>query len=98
AWAGDPMHDLAPLTAKLRDAEALTDPETELAAAALAAAEVPDADKEAFLIALTDKDETAAEIAGFARAFRQRAIDPGVSAHAPEAIDIVGTGGDHSGG
>src|ERR1019366_7784839 len=42
--------------------------------------------------------ETAAEIAAFAEAYRARAVDPGVMAWAPQAIDVVGTGGDHAGG
>lgn len=69
-----------------------------MAAAALEAEAVPEAEKAAFLIALADKGETAAEIAGFAREFRSRAVDPGVGVWADEALDIVGTGGDHSGG
>src|SRR6185436_16178050 len=37
-------------------------------------------------------------VAAFASAFRSRAVNPGVEAWAPRAIDIVGTGGDHAGG
>jgi anthranilate phosphoribosyltransferase len=68
------------------------------AACALAAAEVPDADKETFLLALADKGETAAEVTEFARAFRALAVDPGMGARSARAIDVVGTGGDHAGG
>lgn len=68
------------------------------AAKALASAEVGEADKVAFLTALSDKGESASEIAGFARAFRAVALDPGVQAWSSSAIDIVGTGGDHAGG
>ncbi|MCF3651997.1 anthranilate phosphoribosyltransferase [Synoicihabitans lomoniglobus] len=92
------MSDLAPLTESLRAAQELTAAEVESAAAALASAEVDAQSKSNFLVALADKGETAAEIAAFARSFRTRAIDPGVEAHAADAIDIVGTGGDHSGG
>ncbi len=48
----------------------------------------------AFLVALRVKGETASELAGFARAMRERmvAVDAG-----PEVIDIVGTGGDDAG-
>ncbi|USS91754.1 anthranilate phosphoribosyltransferase [Fructobacillus americanaquae] len=47
----------------------------------------------AFLTALTAKGETAAEIAGAAQAMRQAALEfPKQAA----ALDIVGTGGDHS--
>ena len=68
------------------------------AALALAATAESDDAKAAFLTALAAKGETAAEIAGFARVFRARALDPGVEAWAPRALDIVGTGGDHAGG
>lgn len=76
----------------------LTATEVEAAAAALAATEESDEVKAAFLTALAQKGETAGEVAGFARAFRARAVDPGVEAWAGQAIDIVGTGGDHAGG
>lgn len=48
----------------------------------------------AFLIALRMKGETAAELAGFARAMRERAVfvDAG-----PDVIDTCGTGGDNAG-
>jgi anthranilate phosphoribosyltransferase len=47
-----------------------------------------------FLVALRMKGETASELAGFARAMREKAvfIDAG-----PDVIDIVGTGGDGAG-
>jgi len=47
-----------------------------------------------FLVALKLKGETAAELAGFARAMRERmiAVDAG-----PDVIDTAGTGGDGSG-
>src|SRR5580704_14842019 len=48
----------------------------------------------AFLIALKMKGETAAELAGFARAMRERMIF--VDAH-PDVVDTCGTGGDGSG-
>ena len=48
----------------------------------------------AFLVALRMKGETASELAGFARAMRERmvVVDAG-----PDVIDIVGTGGDGAG-
>jgi len=67
-------------------------------AAALAANEVSDDSKATSLTALSAKGETAAEIAGFAKAFRARAVDPGVAEWSERALDIVGTGGDHAGG
>jgi anthranilate phosphoribosyltransferase len=92
------MADLNPLTRRLLAREELPATEIEDACAVLASPDAPDGDKAAFLAALSDKGETAAEIAAFARAFRARAIDPGLERWAPEAIDIVGTGGDMAGG
>ena len=92
------MSQLDSLTVRLRAGEELAPAEVAVAAAELAAAEVPETPKADFLAALADKGETAAEVAGFAREFRQRAINPGVEAWARDAIDIVGTGGDHAGG
>jgi anthranilate phosphoribosyltransferase len=92
------MAALPELTAKLNHRTDLAPAEVAAAATALGSPEVPDETKAAFLAALADKGETAAEIAGFARAFRALAVDPGVDAWAPRAIDIVGTGGDHAGG
>lgn len=67
------------------------------AATCLAAETVDAAAKEAFLQALACKGETAEEVAGFAKMFAGLARDPGTQAFAGGAIDIVGTGGDHSG-
>ena len=55
---------------------------------------VHDASVAAFLMALRMKGETASELAGFARAMRERmvVVDAG-----PDVIDIVGTGGDGAG-
>ncbi|MBW8782350.1 MAG: anthranilate phosphoribosyltransferase [Verrucomicrobia bacterium] len=92
------MSELAELTRRLAARQELSSAEVETAAAALAAPGAGDEAKAAFLIALGEKGETAAEIAAFARAFRARAIDPGVEAWAATAIDIVGTGGDLAGG
>jgi anthranilate phosphoribosyltransferase len=92
------MDTLALLTVRLAARRNLSAEEVEGAAAALAAADVSDDSKEAFLSELGAKGETAKELAAFARAFRTRARDPGVGAWAARAIDIVGTGGDQSGG
>ncbi len=92
------MPDLIELIPKLRASLELTAPEVEAAASSLASPEVRDEEKVAFLTALGDKGETAAEIAAFARSFRARAIDPGVGRWSAGAIDIVGTGGDMAGG
>lgn len=92
------MADLTALTACLKVRQDLTPEEVAAAAAALGSPEVADEPKAAFLLALADKGETPAEIAGFATAFRALAVNPGVEAISPRAIDIVGTGGDHAGG
>jgi anthranilate phosphoribosyltransferase len=92
------MADLPELTARLKSHQDLDADEVQSAASALASPVVPDEPKAAFLTALADKGEVPAEIAGFARAFRQLAVNPGVESIAPRAIDIVGTGGDHAGG
>ena len=95
---GAAMVALKDLTARLTARKNLTAPEVKAAAAALGSPSVAAAAKVAFLIALAAKGETAAELAGFATAFRALAVNPGVEVWAPRAIDIVGTGGDHAGG
>jgi len=92
------MELLSDLTAILRQRNNLASGQVETAAEALTSPEVSEADKMMFLSALADKGETEGEVAAFAQAFRARATDPGVQAWADEAIDVVGTGGDHSGG
>ncbi len=92
------MSTLAELTLQLVAGQELTTAEVEMAVVALAGTEAGDEGKAAFLAALAAKGETAAEVAAFAVAFRARALNPGVEAWAPRAIDIVGTGGDHAGG
>jgi anthranilate phosphoribosyltransferase len=65
--------------------------EAEAAFAAILDGEVPEPAIAAFLVALSDRGETAGEIAGAARAMRDRMIP----VHAPaNAIDVCGTGGD----
>ena len=92
------MSELSLLTAKLADRRDLAADEVRVAAHALAEAAVPESEKAAFLTAFADKGETAAEVAAFAAVFRTLAINPGLESWAPQAIDIVGTGGDHLGG
>jgi anthranilate phosphoribosyltransferase len=93
-----PMTALAELIPSLTARRNLSAPEVAVAAAALAGTIESDGTKAAFLTALAEKGETAAEIAAFAAAFRPLAVNPGVEAWAPRAIDIVGTGGDRAGG
>jgi anthranilate phosphoribosyltransferase len=85
------------LTVQLRKGADLDNAQSEEAAKSLASADISAESKEVFLIALAEKGETAAEVAGFANVFRQLAKDPSVSAYSDTAIDIVGTGGDHAG-
>ncbi len=92
------MAGLSELTTTLAARRELGSAQVGDAARALASPDVLDAEKEAFLLALADKGETAAEVAEFARAFRAMAVDPGMGARAERAIDVVGTGGDHAGG
>ncbi len=92
------MSLLAALTLTLSHGKHLTEEEVRASAGALAGADDTDDVKADFLTALARKGETAGELAAFARAFRERAINPGVEAWSADAIDIVGTGGDHAGG
>ncbi len=92
------MSVLPELTLRLQARQDLAPEEVAAAAAALGAPDVADEPKAEFLLALADKGETPAEIAGLASAFRALAVNPGVEALAPRAIDVVGTGGDHAGG
>jgi anthranilate phosphoribosyltransferase len=72
-------------------AEPLDESAAHAAFAALLDGEVSDAEITRFLIALSERGETAAEIAGAARAMRERMI----TVPAPtNAIDVCGTGGD----
>lgn len=80
------MTRLPPVTAV-----ALEEEEAEAAFAAILDGTVADEDISAFLVALSERGETASEIAGAARAMRQRVIP----VRAPDnAIDVCGTGGD----
>jgi anthranilate phosphoribosyltransferase len=92
------MSNLVDLTASLANGRDLTKDDIDRAALALIAGDDSDELKANFLTALAKKGETAAEVAEFARIFREKAVNPGVEAWAPRAIDIVGTGGDHAGG
>lgn len=93
------MSALSDLIVRLRGGFELSSAEVAVAAAALAEPSDASGDtlKVDFLRALAEKGETPGEIAAFAEAFRDRALDPGVGEFSPQAIDIVGTGGDHTG-
>ncbi len=91
------MEQLEQLTSLLGAGENLQAAQVAQAARLLADGEVPRPAKQAFLTAFAAKGETADEVAAFAGAFREMAIDPGVGAWADRAIDVCGTGGDGSG-
>jgi len=91
------MEPLSNLTLHLRRLENLNRAMVESAAGQLADPAIKDEEKADFLRSLSDKGETAQEVAAFAEAYRARAINPGVESWASRAIDIVGTGGDHTG-
>lgn len=82
---------------KLHAGEDLSADEVVFSAGCLTAAEAEAGLKKDFLLSLAQKGETETEVAAFASAFRERAIDPGVGEWAGRAIDIVGTGGDGAG-
>ncbi|MDE8654192.1 anthranilate phosphoribosyltransferase [Novosphingobium album (ex Liu et al. 2023)] len=79
------MSVLPPVATPLDEAEA------EAAFGAILDGAAPDDEIARFLIALSDRGETASEIAGAARAMRQRMIRVKAPAN---AIDVCGTGGD----
>ena len=97
-FLGDSMAALTELTTRLLAGQDLSNGEIQVAVTALSSLAETDENKGAFLTALTTKGETSGELAGFASAFRELAVNPGVDAFSAQAIDIVGTGGDHSGG
>lgn len=69
----------------------LAEDEAEAAFGAMLDGKVADEDIARFLVALSDRGETASEIAGAARAMRARVIPVAAPAN---AIDVCGTGGD----
>jgi len=89
--------DLAALTAALSAGRDLAPAEAASAAAAMTDAAVADAAKEAFLLALARKGETAAEVTGFAKTYRDLARRVDFGDWPARGLDIVGTGGDRSG-
>jgi anthranilate phosphoribosyltransferase len=85
---------LLPYLHRASEGEHLTAAEAYEAMSVLLAGEASDAVIAAFLTALKMKGETAAELAGFARAMRERMIVVDAGA---DVIDTCGTGGDGSG-
>jgi anthranilate phosphoribosyltransferase len=85
---------LLPFLHRASSGEHLTAEEAYQAMSALLTGSASEAVIAAFLIALKMKGETAAELAGFARAMRERMIVVDAGA---DVIDTCGTGGDSSG-
>lgn len=85
------------LLAAVTAGQSLTRADATVAALALMDLAVTDADKEAFLLALARKGETAEEVAGFAQAYRDLARRTDFRGWPAQGLDIVGTGGDRSG-
>jgi anthranilate phosphoribosyltransferase len=84
---------------QLAAAQPLTDEQVRLAVEQLADEKVSANIKADFLAALAQKGETPEEIAAFARALRDKSIQPPLDAEmrAREILDVVGTGGDRLG-
>jgi anthranilate phosphoribosyltransferase len=87
------MDTLSALTAKVCKGIDLTIEEAENAATYLADETADVGDKKDFLIALSEKGESVAEVAAFARVYRKLSLDTGLEQYAESAIDVVGTGG-----
>ncbi|MBK9989663.1 MAG: anthranilate phosphoribosyltransferase [Verrucomicrobia bacterium] len=92
------MSALLELTQRLKARIDLSTADVALATHELSSPQTVDAEKIDFLSALEEKGTIAAEITAFAKEFRALSIDPGVAQWSAQAIDIVGTGGDHAGG
>jgi anthranilate phosphoribosyltransferase len=91
----DPV--LSQFTAAAAAGRGLSRDEASRAALALVSPEASDGEREAFLLALARKGETAEEVLGFAAAYRGICRRPDFGDLTSRAIDIVGTGGDRSG-
>lgn len=92
------MSQMLDIIKKLETGSNLSGEECTFAAEQLPSVEVDPELKKAFLVALHRKGETVDEVTAFARVFRRLASDPQLSDLAPDAIDIVGTGGSGSKG
>lgn len=88
------MSALKPFLAKVADGAALDQSEAEAAFDVLMSGQAEPIESAAFLTALKVRGETPAELVGAARALRSRVLKVDAPA---DAIDTVGTGGDHSG-
>ncbi|HTX20471.1 MAG TPA: anthranilate phosphoribosyltransferase [Candidatus Aquilonibacter sp.] len=86
-------------TKQITAGQSLDDARCRQAVEWLADEKIPAEAKADFLAALAQKGETPGEIAAFARALRDKAIQPPLAAEtrAREVLDVVGTGGDRLG-
>jgi anthranilate phosphoribosyltransferase len=91
----DPV--LSQFTEAVAAGRGLSKDEASRAALSLVSESVTDPEREAFLLALARKGETAEEVLGFAAAYRGVCRRPDFGDLPARAIDIVGTGGDRSG-
>lgn len=91
------MQALEPLTDLLLTGTDLEADQATVVAELLIRSDVSATSKRECLLALARKGETATEVAAFAHAFREHAVNPGVEEWASRAIDVCGTGGDGSG-
>ena len=80
---------------KIVDREDLSFDESYNAMNRVMSGEVNNSHLAAFLIALKSKGETSAEVAGFAKAMKEKSIK--VNCDDENVIDVCGTGGDNSG-
>jgi anthranilate phosphoribosyltransferase len=91
---------LEKLIRQLAAAQPLEDAQVRLAVEQLADEKTSAQLKADFLIALAQKGETPEEIAAFARALREKSVQPSIEdswRESREILDIVGTGGDRLG-
>jgi anthranilate phosphoribosyltransferase len=88
--------DMRSVLDRLLDGANLSETDAGHLLSALTDAQLPPAMAGALLAALRAKGVTAEELRGFARRMRELARNPGLP-DLPDAVDIVGTGGDRSG-
>ena len=91
---------LEQLIQQLNAAQTLAEPQVWQAVESLASENIATGLKADFLAALSKKGETPEEIASFARALRDKSVQPAIEKdwrESREILDIVGTGGDRLG-
>ncbi|MDG1325362.1 MAG: anthranilate phosphoribosyltransferase [Opitutales bacterium] len=91
------MYSLKKFTVSLIEKTDLDPEQIKFCIDQLVSEKVDFAEKENFLISLSEKGETAGEISSFIEHFRILAKDPGLKEFSENAIDLCGTGGDKAG-